>query len=99
MNGFFLFFATSIVVMTAITLAGFNSRLISLKEWHNYGDCVDEYMQINDYQVELIDTNQNKAVTNLVIACFIFCIHAFGLLQSMKACGCKCKCCPCCMRG
>ena len=57
MNAFFLFFSTSIVVMTAITLAGLNSRLTPLKEWHNYGDCVDEYMQINDYQVDIIDEN------------------------------------------
>ena len=40
----------SIVVMTSILLAGINSRVVPLSNWHAYAECVDEYMQINDYQ-------------------------------------------------
>ena len=98
MNSIFLVFALSVLICSSIVLGGFNSRVYPLKEWHDYADCVDEYMQINDYQVTQLDDNSSRACTMVVLSSGILLIHIFSLIQSLKSSGCckNCKCCPCC---
>ena len=48
-NGIFLMMAIAMVIMIAINYSHLNEKFGSLRDWSDYKDCVDEYMQINDY--------------------------------------------------
>ena len=97
-SSLFLAMATAMVVMTSIEFAGLKSRSDSLLDWSKYADCVDSYMQINDYQVGQINEARGAGVAMLVFSLFIFLIHTIGFIFHIRQ-GCKCRghqCCCCC---
>ena len=48
-SGWVFAMAIVAVVMTSVQFAGMHDRAGSLRKWSHYADCVDPYMQINDY--------------------------------------------------
>ena len=79
-SSMFLAMATAMVVLASIELAGLKTRSDSLLDWSQYADCVDSYMQINDYQVGQINEARGAGVAMLVFTLLIFLIHAAGFI-------------------
>ena len=97
-SSYFLAMAIAMVVLSSIELAGLKSRSDPLIDWSNYADCVDSYMQINDYQAGQISEAHSAGVAMLVLSLIILLIHTHGFILHIKQC---CKrysrqCCCCC---
>ena len=61
----------AMLVMISINYSRINPKFKSLKEWADYSDCVDSYMQINDYQKSQFDKVFSGSITQLVVIVLI----------------------------
>ena len=92
------FLAMAIAMFTLVSIlkwGGLQSRFLPLLEWSEYSDCVDSYMQINDYQVNRIDEVNNSGLVMWILSLLILLIHFFSVIHSIKT-ACKGKRCCCC---
>lgn len=86
-------------VMTLIVYLRLADKLDKVETWADYSGCVDPYMRVNNYQVEMLREVVEHAATQLAMAVFIFVATFIFFFMNVRICcwrGGRKAFCPCC---
>ena len=78
--------AVQILWISAIAMGKSFTKFSLLKEWAEYADCVDEYLQINQEQVDLFSSMMSRCAAIIFLVCLIVVESIYSLISTSCFC-------------